>query len=195
MKDDELLSQQLNRPGVPKHLESKIRANWHEQTMKQHHNPMVKYLVLAASVFGIVISILLVKYVEQPVDLVQVAIEDIKNDTRKHVGIMLPIETLFKRANINLPPNSMPIEMTKHCNLKGNETLHIKVAGAHHGAVHLFIKKGDFTLSITNSGQGIGDFKSWGLIKPRNEISVLVLYTKDMNPANVDKLINTMFLA
>ena len=193
MKDDGYLSQQLNRPRVPKDMESKIRDNWREQTANRRHNLAAKYLIIAAGIFGSVVSTVLVKHVVRSSDLVQVAIEDINNDTIKHVGIMFPIETLIKRANIKLPPSSMPIEMVKRCNLNGNETLHIKVAGANHGAVHLFIKKGDFTHSITNTEQGTEAIRPWGLIKPRSDLSVLVLYTNDMNIANVDKLIETMF--
>jgi len=195
MKDDEYLSQQLNRPRTPKDLEAKIRANWLEQTIYHRHNSATKYLLIAASVIGVVVATFFVSQATRAPDLVQVAIEDINNDTNKHVGITLPFEMLIKQSKINMPPSSMPVVIAKRCNLDGNETLHIQVAGENHGAVHMFIKKGDFTLAVANASQGEVTYRAWGLIKPRNELSVLVLYSKDMNPASVDALIKTMFFA
>ena len=93
-----------------------------------------------------------------------------------------------------MPPESMPVEMTKLCNLNGNKTTHLKVAGAKQGAVHLFIKKGDFNASFLEPANSKSTLP-WRLIKPRHDLSVLVVYTKDMNPASVDKLIQTMFYA
>lgn len=193
MKDDTDLHQLLNRPPVPDDLESKIRANWHEQKSKQLSNKPAKYLLVAASIFAMVVgTVFLNSYFTAP-NLISVAINDINNDAKQHIGIALPIESVVQEANIHLPPDSMPIEMSKLCTLNGNQTMHLKVAGAKQGEVHLFIKKGDFEASIWKSEQSATATMPWKLIKPRDDLSVLVLYTKDMNPANVDVLIQTMF--
>jgi hypothetical protein len=192
MKDDKDLQRQLNRPPVPDDLEKKIRANWQDQQSKQHQHKPVKYILVAASLFGIIIGTVIVNRLSTPEDLISIAINDINKDKKQHVGITLPMELLVKQANIHLPPDSMPVEMIKLCNLNGNKTTHIKVAGTKQGAVHLFIKEGDFDASLWESKHN-SPTMPWRLIKPRNDLSVLVVYTEDMNPASVDKLIQTMF--
>ena len=194
MKDDKDLHRQLNRPPVPDDLGKKIHANWQEQKSSQHHNKSVKYTLVAASLFGIIVGTIIVNNLSAPDDLISIAINDINKDEKHHAGITLPVDLLLKEININLPPDSMPIEMTKLCNLNGNKTTHIKVAGAKQGVVHLFIKAGDFDASLWES-ENNEPIMPWRLIKPRNDLSVLVVYTEDMNPASVDKLIQTMFYA
>jgi len=194
MKDDKNLYRQLNRPPVPDDLEEKIRANWRDQMSRQQQNRPVKFIIAAASLFGIIVGAVLVVNLSTPQDLITIAINDIYKDEKNNVGITLPIELVVKQANIHLPPESMPVEMTKLCNLNGNKTTHIKVAGAKHGAVHLFVKVGDFDASLWES-KDIAPAMPWRLIKPRDNLSVLVVYTEDMNPASVDRLIQTMFYA
>ncbi|WP_455208360.1 hypothetical protein [Kaarinaea lacus] len=194
MKDDKDLHRQLNRPHVPDDLEKKIRANWQDQKSKKLRKKPSRYLFLAASLFGIIVGTVLVNQLSTPKDLISIAINDINKDEKHHVGITLPVELLLKQTKIHSPPDSMPIEMTKLCNLNGNKTTHIKVAGAKQGAVHLFIKAGDFDASLWEPKNNSSSMP-WKLIKPRNDLSVLVVYTEDMNPVNVDKLIQTMFYA
>jgi len=194
MKDDKDLHRQLNRPPIPEDLERKIHANWQEQKSTEHRNNPVKYILVAASLFGIIFGTVLVNNLSAPGNLISIAINDINKDEKHHIGITLPVESLLKQANIHLPPESMPIEMAKLCNLNGNRTTHIKVAGAKQGAVHLFIRAGDFDAPLWESEKN-APAMPWKLIKPRNDLSVLVIYTEDMNPASVDKLIQTMFYA
>lgn len=194
MKDDSELQRQLNRPPVPEDLEKKIRANWQDQKSRPLRHKPAKYLFIAASLAGIILGTVLVNHLITPNDLITIAINDINNDEKHHVGITLPVDLLIKQAKIQLPPDSMPIEMTKLCNLKGNKTTHIKVAGVKQGAVHLFIKQGDFDASLWESANSSTEMP-WKLIKPRTDLSVLVVYTEDMNPASVDQLIQTMFYA
>ncbi|WP_455366999.1 hypothetical protein [Kaarinaea lacus] len=194
MKDVKVLHRQLSRPPVPDDLEKKIYANWQDQLSRQHHNKSVRYILVAASLFGIIIGSVIVNNLSAPDDLISIAINDINKDEKQRIGITLPVESLLRQANIHLPPDSMPIEMAKLCNLNGNKTTHIKVAGAKQGAVHLFIKAGDFKAALWES-ENSEPAMPWRLIKPRNDLSVLVVYTEDMNPASVDKLIQTMFYA
>jgi len=192
MKDDKELSRQLNRLPVPDDLEKKLFTNWEDQKANKAHSRPAKIILIAAGLFGLILGTLLVNQLWTPKDLISIAIRDIRNDDKQHVGITLPVDLLIKQANIHMPPESMPVEMTKLCNLNGNKTTHIKVAGAKQGAVHLFIKKGDFDASLWESKNGEPTMP-WRLIKPRQDLSVLIVYTEDMNPASVDKLIQTMF--
>lgn len=193
MTDDNNLNKQLNRPPVPHDLENRIRTNWQEQRVGHHPYVPLKYFLVAASIFGIVAGTVLIDSQTKPEDLISVAINDIDSDALKHTGIMLPMDSIINDARINLPPESMPIKMTKRCNLNGNKTVHIKVAGAKQGAVHLFIKTGGFDTSPILPDKNTSTAMPWKLIKPRADLTVLVLYTTDMNPVSVDKLLDTMF--
>lgn len=192
--DDKELHKQLNHPSIPDNLEDRIRANWFEQkTQRQSNHTRLKYAYLAMSIFGIVIGTALIDSSITQAELIQLAVNDIQSDEKKKIGIALPVASLVNQKNINYPPESMPVEMTKYCNLDGNKTIHLKVAGEKQGTVHLFIKGGHFDLSKSNHDEEINESMPWKLINPREDLSVLVLYTKDMNPANVDRLIQTMF--
>lgn len=193
MTDDNDLNKQLNRPPVPHDLEDKIRANWQEQKMGRRHTLPLKTILVAASIIGIVAGTVLIDRPTTPEDLITIAINDIDSDTLKRTGLTLPIDSILNEAHINLPPESMPIKMTKRCNLNGNKAVHIKVAGANQGAVHLFIKTGDFDTSLSLPDKETATAMPWKLIKPRHDLTVLVLYTTDMNPTSVDKLLETMF--
>lgn len=190
--DDNELHNQLNRPRVPDDLEARIRTNWYEQKARQRdtYRPAIA-VFLAASLFGIVIGAALLNIEITQNDLIKVAVRDIDNDEKQHAGIILPVDSLIEQAHIHYPPESMTVNMSKMCNLDGNKTIHLKVAGEKQGEVHLFIKDGDFDLTPSRQNKTM----PWKLIKPRDNLSVLVLYTQDMNPANVERLIQTMFYA
>jgi len=195
MTDDNRLHQQLNRPRVPGDLENKIRANWLEQKTSRRNKRPAKYLLVAASIIAIVTGTALLNNILTSPDLISVAINDIRADEKQKVGITFSVDSLIQQAHINLPPESMPIKMTKLCNLNGNKTVHVKIAGTRQGEVHLFIRRGDFDAPIRKSEKNETAVMPWKLIKPRQDLSVLVLYTKDMNPVSVDTLLQTMFFA
>jgi len=190
--DENELRNQLNRPHVPDDLETKIRTNWCEQRTKQRiaYKPAILAFV-AASLFGIFVGTSLLNTGITRNDLINAAIKDIDNDEKQHTGIILPVDSLITQAHIHYPPESMTVKMSKICNLDRNETIHLKIAGEKQGEVHLFIKEGNFDLMPSSQNKTM----PWKLIKPRDNLSVLVLYTQDMNPANVDRLIQTMFYA
>lgn len=190
--DDNELRNQLNRPHVPDDLETRIRTNWYEQKAKKRdtYKPAIMAF-LAASLFGIVIGTALLNIGAINNDLIKVAVKDINNDEEQHAGVILPVDSLITQTHIHYPPESMTVKMSKICNLDGNKTFHLKVAGEKQGEVHLFIKEGNFDLTPSSQNKTM----PWKLIKPRDNLSVLVLYTQDMNPANVDRLIQTMFYA
>lgn len=195
MMDDNDLQRQLNRPHTPDSLESKIRANWHEQMKQSRRKLPIMPAFIAASVAGIVLFITVLNYILAPQNLVAVAMKDINKDESEHTGITLPVSYIIEKENISLPPKDMIIAMTKTCNLGGNKTIHMKIDGARHGAVHLFIKHGTFSRSTRIPKTNSTTAMPWKIIKPRPDLTVLVIYTNDMNPVGVAKLIQAMFYA
>jgi len=193
MMDDNDLQRLLNRPDTPDSLESKIRANWHEQIKQSRRSLPIKPALIAASIAGIIVFITALNFILAPQNLVSVAMKDINKDESEHTGITLPVSYIIEKENINLPPNDMIIAMTKSCNLAGNKTIHMKIDGARQGAVHLFIKHGTFDTSNRIPETSSRTAMRWKIIRPRSDLTVLVIYTNDMNPAGVTKLIQTMF--
>ena len=191
MKKPNDLQRLMNRPSVPDDLEHKIRLNWHDQLLNRDAKPD-KYLPLAAGLFGLLICFALLGYFTPQPDLVGAAVADIKKEDTHRFGTQLPFDEFIKRVRVNRPPEAMPLLMAKYCNLKGETAMHLQVAGPGHGQVHLFIREGLFSLPVSGEA-GTADAMSWKLIQPRQNLSVLVLYTKDINSLNVDKLIQSMF--
>ena len=195
MRDEKDLHSQLKRPPVPTDLAAKIQENWRQQRATQQSKRPLGKLLAGVSAMVFILSALVI-YKQDPVaDLISAAMSDIDRDAQHHVGIAIPPRHQLLLSQVHLPPSDMPIEMSKRCNLIGNDTLHLKIAGVKRGYVHLFIKTGEFQSAELNSDKGARRSMPWRLLKPRNDLSVLVLYTNDMNPDSVDKLIKTMFYA
>ena len=95
--------------------------------------------------------------------------------------------------DIQLPPASMPIKMTKFCTLGGLKTMHMQVNNEDKGEVHFFIRQGEFDIAFWQANQSDEAVMPWKLIKSGRDLSVLVLYSNDMNPDNVTHLIQKMF--
>ena len=193
--DDKDLKQQLDRLPVPHDLEHKIRANWKQQ-LNQDQGQWFRYKgLVAAGVVGLTFAVLLFNLINATPKILSMAVNDIRSDAQQNIGISIPMDVLMQWGNVNLPPVSMPLKMTKYCRLGVNETIHVHVDGARHGEVHLFIRRGDFDIAFWQARQGKINSMPWRLLKPSDDLSVLVLYTQDMNPANVDKLLRAMFYA
>jgi len=195
MTDKQKLKQLLDQPQVPEMLAQKIRANWRQQQLQQRRRkPMI--FAWAASVAALALTLMVfVKPNTGPSDLINFALEDIANDAEKHVAISVPLDGVYQLAQIHQPPPSMPIEMSKTCYLGNNKTTHLKIAGARQGVVHLFIKQGDFNAVFVDATRRQAFTMPWRLLKPRKDLTVLVLYSQDMNPNSVDTLLKTMFYA
>jgi len=191
--EDKDLQQQLDQIPVPDDLEDRIRANWKQQ-LSQDQGQRFRYRGLAvAAVAGLTLAVLLFNAINSTPRLLTLALNDIQNDARQNIGISIPLEVLAELDYVNLPPESMPLKMIKYCTLNSDRAMHVQVAGARQGEVHLFIRRGNFDIPFWQAKQGQINSMPWRLLKPRDELSVLVLYTHDMNPANVDKLLQAMF--
>ena len=89
----------------------------------------------------------------------------------------------------------MPLKIAKYCLIDGNKTLHLQIAGEKQGNVHLFILPGEFDDTFWQNNKGTASSMPWQVIKPFNNLSVLVLHTPDINKEKVQRLIQSMFYA
>ncbi|MDH5324001.1 MAG: DUF3379 domain-containing protein [Gammaproteobacteria bacterium] len=197
MRNRETLREQLERPHVPEDLEHRIRLNWHSQQYKSERS--VPRHFLAAGMLGILIGVALIQYFTVTPDLLSVAFEDVKKEQVHKPGISLPFKGFVKRIGLHSFPESMPIYSAKFCNLGGDRAMHISVSATPDGdaaqdaKVHLFIKEGEFSVPLIG-GQGEVSMP-WKLIRPRNGLTVLVMYDETISSDAVDALLGTMFHA
>ncbi|MFV2056260.1 MAG: hypothetical protein ACC707_07310 [Thiohalomonadales bacterium] len=205
MISDDKIKRQLHRPHLPSDLEDKIRANWRNQIAQEKTFWSRKKIAVTAMAFVLLPGIIMISGVFSiPISLsnsfsvpgiVTAAANDIIKDEQRQIGIVIPLHSLLNATDILPPPQSMVVKMTKICTVAGNKTTHIKIAGSQKGFVHLFIQRGQISTTFWRPRQGVFETMPWKIIQPRKNLSVLVLYTSDMDPINVDKLINTMFSA
>jgi hypothetical protein len=125
--------------------------------------------------------------------VIDAAVADIVADEKHQVGVSISMDSILAATHIQLPIDNMPVHMTKYCNLNRDKTIHMQVDGANHGSVHLFVKQGRFDKQLWQANSGQLNEMEWKIIHPRDDLSVLVLRTADMNPDNVEKLIQHMF--
>jgi len=191
MTDEQDLTRQLNRPAPPPDLVDKIHANWRQQIAQQQAARPLRWAVVAGLAL---MALLLTPLLKSPApDLVSAAISDIVNDDKQQVGMTLTLDEVLQASHLQPPPPSMAVAMSKYCQLNGNKTTHLKIAGAKQGYVHLFIRQGNFEATGWQADDRSSSPMPWRLLKPRKDLTVLVLYTRDMNPASVDTLLQTMF--
>jgi len=190
MKDREL-ERQLDRPIVPNDLEASIRSNW--KTQIGGPSQQRRWNTMLASAASLVMVVALLASFGQTPGVVSDALADISDDAKHGVGISIPLETLLAEKHFKAPLQNMQVKMTKYCDLDSSRTVHLQVAGERQGQVHLFIQEGAFDVAAWQKNRGELGAMTWKLITPREDISVLVMYTADMNPDNVEKLIQQMF--
>ena len=193
--NDRDLHKQLTTPPIPKDLEKKIHENWKQQLtpVEKAYTAFAWRAAYVSSACLFVVALAFSSLSFSTPSLVTAAYHDIQKDRPLEIGISIPNEVWLQTHHINMPPASMAIEMTKYCYIERHKTVHLQIAGAKQGKVHLFIQQGEFDQSFWH--KSTGNFKSmpWRLLAPRTDLSVLAFYTPDMNPDNVEKLINTMF--
>jgi len=192
MNHDDNLKRKLNTLEVPEELEKRIRSNW--QTQMQTNTKRIQWwqpgLALVASfALAFFVSIQVLK----TPTFVDAAVNDIISDAKSNIGLSIPLKTILVMHDMQLPPASMPVKMTKLCTIDGLKTTHIQVNGKAKGEVHLFIKQGEFDTAFWQAQQGKVITMPWKLIKSGKNLSILVLYSADMDPDNVETMIQKMF--
>jgi len=194
MKHEKEITRTLNDIETPAELENKLRKNWQLQlkTDEQTNNYWRPGLAIAASFM--LLMFVSFNAIKTPA-IIDAAAKDILTDAKSDIGLSVPAETLLSMFDIQFPPEITPVKMTKFCNIDGLKTAHIQVKGQEKGEVHFFVKQGEFNTAFWQQQQGVISEMPWKIINTDNDLSVLVLHSKDMNSKNVDHMINQMFFA
>jgi len=197
--NDKKFEQSLKQPEVPTSLEKKIRDNWHAQFKEEanRYSGISRLLMSAvASIFVVFMALFFVEQQGAP-NIIALAMQDIASDARHRNQAEYPFDDVMlsrlKMQGINPPLPTMPVKMAKYCSLNKTQAIHLRIAGSVKGEVHVFIRDGDFDIPAWRAEQGELNAMQWQIIHPRENMSVLVIRTADMNPQNVEALIQKMF--
>ncbi len=115
----------------------------------------------------------------QPPAVIADAYGDIEKDAALYNGLPISMQQWMHKNQIASVPQAYPVEMSKFCQLDQYLTTHIRIAGAQQGVVHLFFHSGERPLLWRNS-TGVMDKMSWKLLKVRDRLTLIVLYSHDM---------------
>jgi hypothetical protein len=199
--NDEKFKRSLNQAEVPASLEKQLRDNWRAQLKEEagHSFGVSRGLLSAvASVFVLVVALFAVGQQGAP-EIVTLAMQDIATDAARSNQIAYRFDDAMRvqlqSQGISPPLPSMSVKMAKYCTLNKTRTTHLRIAGEVRGEVHVFIRDGEFDFPAWRSEQGELNAMHWQLIHPRDGLSVLVMRTENMNPQNVEALIQKMFYA
>jgi len=188
------LQQPLQRPITPPSLKANVLRNWRQQLEQENATRVpVDLRVMMACLVFLAIIVVSVIGVNQTPSVVVAALEDIEKDKLRKVGLSLPEDAWPGEQKVSRLLEGMVLKMTKYCNLDGHRTVHYQILGKHRGEVHLFLQQNKFPALFWQKSSGEKHSMPWRLLTPEPGLSVLVVYSSDMDVDNVDKLINNMF--
>jgi|GEM_PF-3520806 len=193
MADRKDLQKLLRKPAASKGLGKKINKNWKQQiSQSKTKQSATAWRIASVSAACVFIFIVTIGVTNQTPAMVDAAYIDIKKDELLDIGISIPSQTWLSSYQIQTPPAAMVVKMTKYCVIDGQKTTHLKISGESRGEVHLFIQSKRFNKEFWQKEKGVIKTMPWLIMTPRSDLSVLVLYTENMNPKNVKKMLRTM---
>lgn len=191
MLNKKKLQRSLNKVTTPNDLVKDIHNNW--QMQQKNSKSGTKYFVGLSTAAVLFVTVLIFFQTYSTPKLITTAWADIRKDDEKNIGISVPLETIRHNTGIGDSLENIAVKMTKACTLDRTKTLHIKIAEKNHGFVHLFIKKGNFSLYPWQSHEGENKHVNWQIISPQKNLSVLVLRTPEVSKAQITKLVHKLF--
>jgi len=190
------LRRALQRPTPPPALKVNVFRNWQQQLAQaQVRRIPLDLRVMMACVVLVVVVVVSVIRVNHTPGVVTAALADIQKDKLLKVGLSLPADAWPGEEKTARLLEGMVLKMTKYCTLDGHRTVHYQILGKNRGEVHLFLQQTKFPALFWQKTQGENQSMPWRLLNPAPGLSVLVVYSSDMDVNNVEKLINNLFYA
>ncbi len=144
----------------------------------------------ATFVASFVLSFFIFGYIHTP-EIVSSAYADIYKDSTLNNGMQVAISQWLQENNIASVPRKFPVEMSKFCRLDTVLTTHLRVAGYKQGIMNVFFHQGVRPVHWINN-TGIVDDMNWKLVKVRENLTVIVLYSFDMREKSVLHILDEM---
>ena len=192
MKDIDRLRELLNRPPVPDNLAVQLHADWEQQLGRRMTRRIPRGRRTAAAIAAGLFAVLFWwGGGSRPPAIIAAAYADLNKDRSMHNGLVREQRNWLKQWGIGVPP-PMTVEMSKYCYLAGNKTVHLRLAGRAGETVNLFFYEGDLLSRRENKDRGSEGGLRWQVLKPRPDLTVLVLYSQGMSPRQVQRLLRAM---
>jgi len=162
-------------------------------SIEQNHSNINKASVfkwggtIAASLF---LFVVMMGYLQTP-DLISSAYADIRKDANLNNGMQVSMQQWLDENDIASVPQQYPVKMSKFCRLDQVLTTHLRIAGKEQGEMNVFIHHGERTLSWFDRSGAVEDM-NWKLLKVRNNLTLIVLYTHDMREKSVQHILHEM---
>lgn len=153
------------------------------------------YKWLGSVAASLLLFMLVTGYLQTP-SLITSAYADIQKDANLNNGMQLSMQQWLDENDIASVPSPYPVEMSKFCRLDQILTTHIRIAGKKQGEMNVFFHHGDRPLHWSPlhwlKGAGTVDNVNWKLLKVRDNLTLIVLYSHDMHEKAVQHILHEM---
>lgn len=139
---------------------------------------------------SLLLFIIVFSYAHTPA-VVTAAYADMMIDADLNNGMQSTMSQWMSENSIDGVPQKYPVEMSKFCSLDKYKTTHLRIAGAEQGTMHLFFHHGGRPMHWLNR-TGTVDKMNWKMIKVREDMTVIVLYTDDMRESAIQNILGEM---
>ncbi len=180
-------NQSLSNQQVAK-LQKMLRQNETTPSNKNKTLGVLKWM--AAMAVSLLMVVALMTYLQTPA-LITSAYADIYKDANLNNGMPASMRQWLTANKIADVPALFPVKMSKFCRLAGLVTTHLRIAGKQQGEMNVFFHHGDAELSL-HSQSGKVDDMNWRLLKVRDDLTLIVLYTHDMREKSVNTILQAM---
>lgn len=157
------------------------------RSMETEYPGWSRPLAVAAS---LIIFIVVFAFVQTP-SVISHAYADIRGDDSEFNGLQVSFMRWLETNHISAVPEQYKIEMSKTCRLGDYHTKHLRIAGVEQGKLHLFFHRGDSPAYWLNRS-GVMSGMNWRLVKVRDDLTLIVMYTQDMREKAIKHILAEM---
>lgn len=139
---------------------------------------------------SLIIFVVVFAYFQTPT-VINDAYADIRGDDIEYNGLQASLVQWLETNHISTVPEQYKIEMSKTCYLGEFHTKHLRIAGVEQGKLHLFFHRGNKPPYWINRS-GVKNDMSWKLMKLRDDLTLIVMYTHDMREKAIKHIMSQM---
>ncbi|RDH84874.1 MAG: hypothetical protein DIZ80_05260 [endosymbiont of Galathealinum brachiosum] len=167
----------------------------HQQSSGSRFKQINVYKWPGSIAASILLFVVMMGYFQTP-DLISSAYADIQKDSNLNNGMQVSMQQWLDENDISRVPIMYPVEMSKFCRLDQKLTTHLRIAGKEQGVLNVFFHQGKRPLHWSPlhwlKGAGTLDDMNWKLVKVRDDLTVIVLYSHDMREKAVLHIMREM---
>jgi len=153
-------------------------------------NPLMSFKWPGAMAASILLFVVMLSFFHTPA-LITSAYADIYKDANLNNGMQASMQQWLSVNNVSAVPQEYPVKMSKFCRLGAIVTTHLRIAGKQQGEMNVFIQQGD-SGGVWMDRAGSVDDINWKLIKVRDDLTLVVLYTQNMREKAVQHILSEM---